>query len=81
MARFTGDDFDAGDSFFLRFMREHRAGDDISDRVNAFHVCAKILVHFDSFLFVELNTDFLRAHPLRKWTPSHRNQDLVGVEL
>src|SRR5213076_2594901 len=55
VAGFAGDDFYAGDSFVLGFVRQHRPSYYIADRVNPFHVRAKMFVHFDPLLFVELH--------------------------
>ena len=66
VAGLARDDFYAGDSFIFSLMRQHRICDHVADRINAFDVCAKMFVHFDPLLFIELDTDFFCAQTLRK---------------
>src|SRR6266436_5990286 len=61
---------DSSDSFVLGFVRQHRPSYYIADRVNPFHVRAKMFVHFDPLLFVELHANFFRAQTIRERTAS-----------
>src|SRR6266446_5343233 len=70
VAGFAGNDFYAGDSFVLGFVRQHRPSYYIADRVNPFHVRAKMFVHFDPLLFVELHANFFRAQTIPERTAS-----------
>src|SRR6202162_3189269 len=40
-----------------------------------------MFVHFDPFLFVELNANFFRAESFGERTASDGNKDFVGIEL
>ena len=73
--------FDAGDPFLLGLVREHRAGDDVADRVDAFDVGAEMFVHLDPLLFVELDADFLRADSFGERSAADRDQHFVGFEF
>ncbi len=78
---FARDQFDAGDAFLLGFVRQHRAGDDVADRVNAGDIGAEHLVHFDPAALVERDADFVRADAFGKGTATDRDEDFVGFEV
>ena len=61
-------------------MRQHRPGNDVADRENAFHVRAKMLVHFDALLVVELDAYFVRTDAFGKRAATHGHEHLVGFE-
>jgi hypothetical protein len=68
---FAGDHLHARDSFFLRLVRQHRARDDIADRVNTFDVGFEMLVDFDSATIVHRDFDGVAEDPFRKRAPAH----------
>ena len=81
MAVFAGDPFHAGDPFVFSLVRQHWAGNYISDRVNAIDLRFKMLVHFDPLLVVELDPNFLRAESFAERPSPDRNEHFVGLEL
>ena len=76
-----GDHFDAGDAFFLRFVRQHRAGDDVADRVNAFDVRAEMLVHFDAAAIVERDAELFSEDSLGEGAAPDGDEHFVGFEF
>ena len=81
MPGFPGNRLYARDPFVRRFVRQHLPRNHVADRVDPFHICAEMFVHFDPFLFVELNANFFRAEPFAKWPAPDRNKDFVSIEL
>ena len=55
------DDFDAGNSFILGFVREHRPGDHITDGINTIHIRPEMFVNFDTPLLVKCDSDLFCA--------------------
>ena len=78
---FAGDLFDAGDAFLLGLVRQHRPGNDVADGVDAFDVGAKMFVHLDPPLFVELDADFFRADSFAKRPATDRDEHFVSFEF
>ena len=78
---FARDQFDAGDAFLLGFVRQHRTGDDVADRVNAGDVGPKHLVHFDPATLVERDADFVRADSFGKRAATDGDEHFVGFEV
>ena len=78
---FARDQFDAGNAFFLGFVREHRARDDVADRVNAGDIGAEHFIHFDPAALVERDADFVRADAFRKSAATDGDEDFVGFEI
>src|SRR6266446_4277744 len=68
MAGFARDDFHASDSFVFGFVGQHRPGNHIAYGINTFDIRAEILVYFDSFFFIQRDTQFLRTQTIREWT-------------
>ena len=81
MAGFARDQFDAGDAFLLGFVREHRAGDHIADRVEAGDIGAKSFVDFDPASIVERDADLIRTDAFGESATADGNEDLVGFEI
>ena len=81
VAGFARDQFDAGDAFLLGFVRQHRARDDVADRVNAGDVGAEHLIHFDPAALVERDAYFVRADAFGKGAATDRDEDFVGFEV
>ena len=78
---FARDQFDAGDAFLLGFVRQHRARDDVADRVNAGDVGAEHLIHFDPAAVVERDPYLVCADAFGKSAATDRDEDFVGFEV
>ena len=81
MTGLPGNNFGAGNSFVFGFVREHRAGDHVADRVNAFDIRAKVIVDLDPLLVIELDAHLLRAESFRERPASDRYKHFIGVEF
>ncbi len=62
-------------------MRQHRAGDDVADCVNAGDVGAEHFVHFDPALFVESDADFVRPNPFGEGAAADGDENLVRLKI
>ena len=78
---FPGDHFDAGDAFFLGLVRQHRARDDVADRVDAFDVRAEMLVHFHASSIIERDAEFSPRHHWKRATARWKRGDAIGLEF
>src|SRR5882724_10299883 len=73
----SGEQLDAGDPLFLRLVREHRAGDDVTDRVDTGDRSLEVLVNLYPTFRVELDARRLETEPGRVGTPADRDEHLV----
>ena len=81
MAIFAGDPFHTRNSFVFGFVRQHLARDYVTDRVDAVDIRLKMLVDFDPLLFLELNSDFLRAETFAERFPSYGDKNFGGLKF
>src|SRR5688572_12757351 len=70
--------FDAGDTFFLRFVRQHRAADDIADGEDAGGGGGEVIVNGDAAFVVELDVHGFEAELLRVGLAADGHQDAVA---
>src|SRR5882724_8793868 len=61
-------------SFLLRLMSEHWAGDGVADRVNAVSTRGEMVIHRDSAFLVQFNSHALQSEMIGVWYASHRHQ-------
>jgi hypothetical protein len=62
-------------------VRQHRARDDVADRVNAGDVGPEHFIHFDPAAVVERNPDLVCANAFGKSAATDRDEDFVGFEV
>ena len=77
----AGDDFRNRHTFVLGLVRQHRAGDDVADRIDAFHGGGKMRIDLHAAAAVERNAGFLQAKAFGVGHPADADQHHVGFEL
>src|SRR6478735_890930 len=75
------DVLDAGDSLFLRLVREHRAAHDVANGVEAGNVGAKVIVDRDSSARIELDAYGVQAEPSGVRNATDRDQYAIALDV
>ena len=78
MAGLAGDDLCRGHTFFFRFVREHRAGDGVADRVDAGGGSAQMRIDNDAAAIILLHADRFEAKSFSERHTANRHQNDVG---
>ena len=74
------DELGGRNALVLGLVREHRAGDDIADRVNAFDARLKIVADFDLVARIERNTRPFESKPFGVGTTPDRDEHAIGLD-
>src|ERR1700733_9937914 len=81
MAGLAGQNFGNRDAFVLSLVRQHRAGHDIADRIDALQAGGEMRIDLDAAPIVERNARFLQAKTFGERYAADANQNDVSFDL
>ncbi len=81
MAGLTRQHLGKNNALVLRFVRQHRPDNNVTDRIDTGNICFEMTVRFHAAALIQLNARLFQAKPLRKRLAANGDKNDLGGKL